>query len=560
MRRIAGFAVGAVLVGLLLTGMGWANPGSAQAGGEWSSVDSATLGDLGYVRFFDADHGVVLDTGSLSRENTSLLTTSSAGNGWTVTDVPTLGDGIEEVFFLDAQHGWACDPTYTPEEPDYILRTVDGGKTWTRVEQPLPKLGATLFFVDTEVGYAVGASSQHWGGGISKTTDGGLTWHDAGGEGEQAPGEEALDDVFFVNAQEGWTVGWHCVLDHNGHGIYHTTDGGDTWERQYGRSLDVEGWPTDAVLLSDVFFADAQHGWVLGAPIVLEGAVSGFILRTDDGGDTWDKVVIPGSGVFSDLCFVDRNAGWVVGEGGAILRTEDGGRTWTAEDSGTTADFHSVSFTDATHGWAVGEWGTVLRYSTDPHTAPFSDTESSPYRQSIESLARAGVIGGYDDGTCRPKNTLLRAQFAKIIDGALGFTVTEDLTSRFVDLGWDDPLDLYPHEYVAMGCMKDIILGKTATNFEPFRPVLRAQAMSMAWRGVVKVLPGVMAHRPDWFESTWGDFSPEHGYNVAGAEYNGLLSGLPLAALDPWGAMTREEAAQLLNNVRMVLAGHAAGD
>ena len=35
------------------------------------------------------------------------------------------------------------------------------------------------------------------------------------------------------------------------------------------------------------------------------------------------------------------------------------------------------------------------------------------------------------------------------------------------------------------------------------------------------------------------------------AELNGLLAGLPLATLSPWEAMTREEAAQLLDNVRI---------
>jgi photosystem II stability/assembly factor-like uncharacterized protein len=556
MKRIARFALALALAGLLLAGIGLVNAAPTQAAGEWTSVDSATLGNLFYVRFFSANDGVILDTGSRSTEKSSLLTTSNAGAAWTVSDVPALGDGIEETFFLDPQHGWASDPTYTPDAPDYILRTVDGGKAWTRVEQALPKLGATLFFADTKVGFAVGASSQHWGGGIDKTTDGGLTWHDAGGDGEQDPGEEALDDVFFVNAREGWTVGWHCVLDHHGHGIYHTSDGGATWERQYGQSFDVEGWPTDALTLTDVYFADAKHGWVLGAPVSLEDQVDGFILRTADGGETWEKVGVPGSGRFSDLCFVDTRTGWVVGEHGVILRTEDGGRTWTADNSGTTASLHSVSFTDASHGWAVGEWGTVLRYSTEPYAAPFSDTRFSPYRQSIESMARTGVIGGYDDGTFRPKNTLLRAQFAKIIDGALGFDVTEGLTCPFADLGADDPTDLYPHEFVAMSWMKAIIQGKTATTFEPFRPVLRAQAISMAVRGVRSVLPGVLADPVDWFESTWGDFDPNHGPNVTVAEYNGLLSGLPLVELDPWGPMTREEAAQLLNNVRTFGAAH----
>jgi len=88
-----------------------------------------------------------------------------------------------------------------------------------------------------------------------------------------------------------------------------------------------------------------------------------------------------------------------------------------------------------------------------PAAASFTDISTSPYQSAIEALAQTNTIGGYDDGTFRPLNPLLRAQFAKIVDGALGFAVTEDLTQ-----------------------------GKTSTTFEPFLPVIRAPASSMAVR------------------------------------------------------------------------------
>jgi len=56
----------------------------------------------------------------------------------------------------------------------------------------------------------------------------------------------------------------------------------------------------------------------------------------------------------TDLDFVDRSRGWVVGDGGTILHTEDGGATWTPQASGTTAGLGAVDFVDAQNGWAVG--------------------------------------------------------------------------------------------------------------------------------------------------------------------------------------------------------------
>jgi photosystem II stability/assembly factor-like uncharacterized protein len=60
--------------------------------------------------------------------------------------------------------------------------------------------------------------------------------------------------------------------------------------------------------------------------------------RTMDGGVTWEPVAVPFVGSvrpnFRDLYFVDREAGWVVGEEGAMLSTTDGGFTWTRRTTG----------------------------------------------------------------------------------------------------------------------------------------------------------------------------------------------------------------------------------
>ena len=54
--------------------------------------------------------------------------------------------------------------------------------------------------------------------------------------------------------------------------ILKTTDGGETWVKQYG------GGESDNALLS-VYFKDANHGWAVGA--------FNFTVETKDGGKTW---------------------------------------------------------------------------------------------------------------------------------------------------------------------------------------------------------------------------------------------------------------------------------
>jgi photosystem II stability/assembly factor-like uncharacterized protein len=55
------------------------------------------------------------------------------------------------------------------------------------------------------------------------------------------------------------------------------------------------------------------------------------------------------------------NTGIAVGARGAILRTTDGGSTWNTETSGTLNTLNGVSFTEANTGTVVGGWGTILR-------------------------------------------------------------------------------------------------------------------------------------------------------------------------------------------------------
>lgn len=192
----------------------------------------------------------------------------------------------------------------------------------------------------------------------------------------------------------------------------------------------------------------------------------------------------------------------------------------------------------------------------------FVDVEMGhPYYTAIQGLHTAGVISGYVGPTgpeFRPANPVLRAQFAKMICGVLSLAVTEDMTSPFTDLGFDDPLDLYPHEYVAAAYAHHITNGISPTSFGPYLEIKRAQVITMGVRALQNLAPSALAPLPPDFTPTWDPaFSPIHGPMAALAEANGLLAGLGadpehpagnLSALDPWELMPRGEVAQFLWN------------
>jgi photosystem II stability/assembly factor-like uncharacterized protein len=72
----------------------------------------------------------------------------------------------------------------------------------------------------------------------------------------------------------------------------------------------------------DVFFLPSapQYGWICG--------YRSYILRTTDGGATWQGVTVDTNGLqLESIHFVSPNVGYTSG-GGRILRTTDGGQSW----------------------------------------------------------------------------------------------------------------------------------------------------------------------------------------------------------------------------------------
>ena len=238
-----------------------------------------------------------------------------------------------------------------------------------------------------------------------------------------------LTDVFFLDANLGWAVGAQGV-------ILRTTNGGKEWREishtpdQVADSLSLQqklqnirtGARTHSTGIANqtfeaqqqpvrcrfetICFIDAKHGWVAGGyDVPYVDRSRAVVLRTDDGGQTWETIqslVIPR---ISKIHFRDQLNGWAVGRTGNLFQTgvfytANGGQTWSSKSSekmsgwsdavksshGILAiDFegnpgllgangyegsvirqkqitriNQVAMSDPRHGWAAGEQGTML--------------------------------------------------------------------------------------------------------------------------------------------------------------------------------------------------------
>lgn len=187
-----------------------------------------------------------------------------------------------------------------------------------------------IYFVDDRVGwYANGA------GKIYKTTDGGDTWKLQ----RDTPGT-FFRCLSFIDQQHGFAgnVGldrFDNVTDSNP--LYETKDGGETWNAV----TTIEGKPVEGLCALQVLRYEANNEKVSEKQIRLIGVgrVAGpaALIVSDDLGATWQQIDISAHAAMAfDVHFLDRNVGFIAAATdpdlskchAAVLRTEDGGVTW----------------------------------------------------------------------------------------------------------------------------------------------------------------------------------------------------------------------------------------
>ena len=162
-----------------------------------------------------------------------------------------------------------------------------------------------------------------------------------GWELQQSGTDAYLTDVFFINADTGWVTGMGIIMN--------TTDGGLSWTVQ--DSSDMEFWA--------IHFTDKDHGWVVGYK---SSGLHGFIYQTADGGQHW-SFNDSSQYELNDVFFANENTGFAVGGGRGrsnLLRTTNAGTTWEELDQYGRQLF-AVQFINDTVGWAVGEQGCILK-------------------------------------------------------------------------------------------------------------------------------------------------------------------------------------------------------
>lgn len=183
--------------------------------------------------------------------------------------------------------------------------------------------------------------------------------------------DATLRSVTFLGQSLGWAVGDRGT-------ILKTEDGGQTWR---GVSTPVE---FAEATFESVQFLSNRIGWIASGGVSHVRRVQhGFVLLTEDGGETWKVISESQLPYLRKIHFTDPDNGIAAGERtstfpGGVVVTQDGGRTWHALATPGNATWNDITFFDAYTGVAVGDAGrqaTLANGRMLPGSANFSDLQ-----------------------------------------------------------------------------------------------------------------------------------------------------------------------------------------
>jgi photosystem II stability/assembly factor-like uncharacterized protein len=235
--------------------------------------------------------------------------------------------GFFEISIVDENVVWAIcyDGVGGLFGPAHILdftRTTDGGTTWT---PGVMGTDSSLAFSticalsDTEAWVAMHKFDFSGGGGLFHTTDGGVTWNQSPGAftSSSFPNfvyfKDALNGVAGGDATDGYFE------------LYTTTDGGNSWTRTPQSNVPA-------------FTTGGGYGWFDGFDVVGDtvwfGTSAGEMYKSTDFGLTWSvSTVSPNGYTVYEIAFDDEGQQGLThlrsNTATYLFSTSDGGATWT---------------------------------------------------------------------------------------------------------------------------------------------------------------------------------------------------------------------------------------
>ncbi len=164
--------------------------------------------------------------------------------------------------------------------------------------------------------------------------------------------------------------------------ILRTVDGGDTWQR-------VHHAPEEERPLLDVLFFDAKNGLATGA--------YGYLLSTDDGGETWVTGTVGEDDYHMNAVTSAAGVLYAGAEAGIAYRSDDGGASWRSLEPPYSGSWFGAIALDASTVILAGLRGRM--YRSDDGGSSWTRIPTGT-KASLTSILRVGpekiIVTGLD--------------------------------------------------------------------------------------------------------------------------------------------------------------------
>lgn len=327
---------------------------TTDGGATWTPSTSPGSTTLYNVQFVDAST-VYMTAGSTTIGR--LFKSTDGGVTFTniSANVPFVGTStVRGLYFHGQTHGWLTTTLYE------VYRTTDGGTTWALTQD----LGTgTLYevrFADTLNGFMAGTNGE-----VFRSTDGGVTW--------ALQAMNATENMYGLDIAPVLGEGsLRTVIACGRYGtLLKSADYGTTWHKLYSAATQEE--------LRDVTFVDPLVGYAVGGPAVV-GPGNGQVLKTTDGGNTWNQIAGTTYRNYSAF-WHDANNGYVgYRSPWGIWKTTNGGTSWDSLNTGlgaATGIWYYIHFSSPTNGFIAGSSGIAGRTTDGGATWTASTTNFS---------------------------------------------------------------------------------------------------------------------------------------------------------------------------------------
>lgn len=322
-------------------------------------------------------------------ERGHILVSEDQGLSWIQADVPVV-QMLNAVDFVSEDMGWAVG------HDGNIVHSQDGGETWILqrdglkaqsqsnitalsiakqkikdLEQRIEEASLSVTETDAEI---EPIANEHSGAEAEQP----LTLEEQLDEAnwELQTAQERLDspviasplmDVWFADVNNGWAVGAFGML-------LQTTDAGKTWIERNKDINNTEGYHLNAVIGA--------------AGTIFIAGEAGFLIYSQDNGITWSQADLGYEGtIFGLIAAPDGKFVLSTGLRGNTFRSEDGGLTWQALDPTVDYSLSNGAVYDSNHIVLVGTGGSIA-VSKDKGNSFKRHTLAS--RSSLSSVVALG--------------------------------------------------------------------------------------------------------------------------------------------------------------------------